>query len=165
MDIRDLPEYLRLLQRAAGSAMGPAADAMAEGFRREVVYHTLRETSHPPGLFWRAARGRPPAYASGNLARSVRAQPAVQTGPAYARASVGAWAIYSGTQEWGKANIRPVRANYLHWVNSRGPWWKKSVTVPEHPFMKPTVDKMIRNGELSRLARDAFWARISPYFR
>lgn len=165
MDIRDLPEYLRLLQRAAGAAMQPVDDAMASAFAERVRNETLRETSHAPGLFWRAQRGRPPAYAAGNLARSVRAQKAVQTGPAYAHASVGAWAIYAGVQEFGKKGITPVRSDYMHWVNSRGPWWKKRVTVPEHPYFRPTVEAMIRDGSFSRLASSSFWTRISYYFR
>lgn len=138
---------------------------MAEGFQRKVRNDVLRRTMHPPGEFWRATRGMPPAYASGNLARSVLRSPAVRTGPASARASAGAYALYAGVQEFGKENIVPVRANYMHWVNSRGAWWMKRVDIPEHPFFRPARDEMIREGSLSRLAAAAFYKAISPYLQ
>lgn len=162
---QDLPDFLRLLQRAAGRAAVPAANAMARGFQDKVRNDVLRRTSHPPGEFWRAVRGLPPAYASGNLARSVLRQRAFRTGPASAVASVGAFAVYAGVQEFGKQNIVPVRANYMHWVNSRGPWWMKSVDIPEHPYFRPAVSEMILSGSFSRLAAEAFYREISPYFR
>jgi phage gpG-like protein len=160
VNIADLPAYLRALQDAAAKAAAPAADAMAGTVRDRVANVTLRQTAHPPGMFWKAARGRPPAYASGNLARSILTTPA--SGLVRATASAGAYAQYAAVQEWGgHMRGRPL----MHWVNSRGPWWMRSVTVPEHPFFEPTVSHLIATGELSRAARDAFWARISLFFR
>jgi phage gpG-like protein len=161
MNLDDLPAYLQRLRDAAASAVVPAANALAEGVRDRMVNVTLRETTHPPGVFWKAVMDRPPAYASGNLARSIRVTPAF--GAVRASAGVGASARYAALQEWG-GRTWPNSAEYMHWRNPR-PWWKKIVTVPEHPFFRPTVEGMIRDGSLNRLAADAFYDRVSPLFR
>jgi hypothetical protein len=160
MDLNDLSAYLEGLRDAAAEAAVPAADAMAGGVRDRIVHVTLRETIHPPGVFFRAVMGRPPAYASGNLAMSIRATPAF--GGVRATAGVGASARYAAIQEWG-GTTWPSNSEFMHWRNPR-PWWKKVVTVPEHPYFRPTVESMIRDGSLTRLAADAFYDRVASFF-
>lgn len=159
MNLRDLPGYLKILQQAAANAAAPVANSMAEGVQDRIVNVTLRETAHAPYTFFRAVQGRPPAYASGNLARSIVATPAF--GSIRATAGVGASAKYAAIQEFGGYTI-PNNSRYMHWRNPR-PWWKKRVVIPEHPYFRPTVEQMIRDGSLSRLAADAFYDRIAPW--
>jgi phage gpG-like protein len=161
MDLKALPAYLETLQKAAASAAAPAANAMAHGVQDRIVNVTLRETAHPPYTFYRATRGRPPAYASGNLARSVVMTSAY--GAIRATASVGSHLVYSAIQEWG-GWTEPNNSPFMHWRNPR-PWWMKRVTIPEHPYFRPSVEACIRDGSLTRSAMDAFYARVSPLFR
>lgn len=156
MDLQGLVAYLENLKTVATTAANPAANAMAQGTQNR-IQATLRETSHPPYTFWKATMGRPPAYATGNLAKSIVYTPAF--GGVRATASVGATIKYAAIQEIG-GWTRPNNSRYMHWRNPR-PWWKKHVTIPEHPYFRPTVEAMIRDGSLSRLAADAFYARIS----
>lgn len=160
MDLQTLATYLEALKGTAAQAASPAATAMAEGFRHEVADVTLRQATHAPHTFYRAPVGRPPAYASGNLAKSIRVTRAY--GAVRATAMTGAYARYAAIQEWG-GWTEPRRGRYMHWRNPRA-WWRKHVDIPEHPYFRPTRDRMIATGALSRDARDAFWARISPYF-
>ncbi len=161
MDLNDLPAYLKRLQDVAAFAVVPAANAMAAGVQDRMANVTLRETVHPPYTFFRAVRGRPPAYASGNLAKSIVVTPAY--GGVRASASVGSHLNYSALQEFGGLTM-PNNSRYMHWRNPR-PWWMKRVTVPEHPYFAPTVSAMIVDGSLTRLAMDAFYRRVSPVFR
>ncbi len=157
MRISDLPDYLRSLRDAVAKAINPADGAMAEAFRDRVVNVTLRETVHAPGEFWKAAPHRPPAYASGGLARSV-----ILTRDGR-KASVGVYARYAALQEFGGVTW-PSNHRYMHWVNTGGAWYKERVRVPEHPYFRPTLDAMVRDGMLSRSAADAFYDRISYFY-
>ena len=125
------------------------------------VQRELKLTAHPPGIFWKAAPGRPPAYASGNLSRQTFATRA--SGEIRATSTVGNTAIYSALQEFGGATW-PNRSAYMHWVNDRGAWFKKRVTVPEHPYFRPALDVVIADGSLQGSAMEAFEARMSPAF-
>ena len=73
-------------------------------------------------------------------------------------------AKYAAIQEFG-GKTWPTHHKYMHWVNSGGFWYKKEVTIPPHPYFRPTVDRMVRNGDLTREAKVAFWARVLPYFQ
>lgn len=161
MDLQDLPAYLARLKMAAGSAAAPAANAMAEGVRSRIVNVTLRQAAHAPHTFYKAVAGNAPAYASGNLARSIIMTPA--SGLVRASAGVGATAKYAAIQEWGGWTV-PNNGRFMHWRNPR-PWWKKRVDIPEHPYFRPTVEQMIRDGSLTRLASTAFYDRVYPFMR
>lgn len=161
MDLAALPAYLKGLQKAAGDAMVPAANAMGSTVKDRIQNVTLKQTAHAPGMFYKAAAGRPPAYASGNLSRSIMMVPASTS--IRATAMVGATAVYAALQEFG-GRTWPSRYRFMHWVNTGGPWWKKEVYVPEHPYFRPTVEELIRNGDLTREAQSAFWTRVQPYF-
>jgi phage gpG-like protein len=161
MELSELPGYLKGLQKAASLAVAPAATGMASAVKNRIQNDTLRQAVHPPYTFYRAVAGRPPAYASGNLARSIIMTPA--SGAIAATASVGATARYAAIQEWGGWTV-PNKGMYMHWRNPR-PWWRKRVVIPEHPYFRPTVENMIRDGSLSRSAYVPFWNRIAFFFR
>jgi hypothetical protein len=163
VDLADLPAYLEALQKAAEDAMPAAANAMASSFKYQVQNVALNQVHHGPGMFWKAAPSRPPARVTGFLAASMFMTPALGGG-ASATALVGITAKYAWLQEDG-GDTWPNKGTYMHWKNTRGPWWKKRVHVPAHPYWRPTRDRMIRNGDLTREASTAFWVRVLPYFR
>jgi phage gpG-like protein len=76
-------------------------------------------------------------------------------------AMVGVTAVYAAIQEFG-GKTWPNHSKFMHWVNSGGSWYMKEVTIPPHPYFRPTVDRMVRNGDLTREAKSAFWVRILP---
>jgi len=169
VDLNDLPAYLESLKKAAATAAAPAANAMADAVRHQVQNVALKQVAHAPGMFWKAAPMRPPAYASGVLSRSVRMIPAsgslsFGTNTARGVASVSVGAKYAAIQEFG-GDTWPSRGRYMHWVNTGGEWYMTRVTIPPHPYFRPTVDRMIRNGDLSRAAYQAFWVRVLPFMR
>lgn len=160
MDLDALPAYLAALRDAAGEAAIPAANAMGTEVKRQVTAQ-LKLVAHAPGIFWKAAPSRPPAYASGHLAGSMMMVPASTA--VVATALVGNTAIYAAIQEFGGPTW-PNRSAYMHWVNTGGSWYKKRITIPQHPYFRPTVERLIANGGLTREAMSAFWVRILPFF-
>jgi phage gpG-like protein len=135
---------------------------MAERFEGDVG-RTLRMTVHAPmpagpphkipfGIFYPAIEGAAPAYATGNLARSMIRTPAY--GGITATAMVGNTAVYAAVQEEG-ATLYPNSA-YLHWVNTQGSYFMRSVTVPAHPYFARTLRFDIANGSLSAAAAAGF---------
>lgn len=155
--------FLRGLAGQAANAATPVANGLADVFRNRVVNIELKEEFHPPGMFWRQVVNHPPAYASGALARSVLPSYAKPTGTGYAESSVGAYAKYAAIQEMGGETWG--NHGYMHWVNSGGPWWMKHVYVPQHPYFRPALQAVIRDGSLSRSAVSSFMAKMSPYVR
>lgn len=155
-------QFLKGLAAQVASAAGPAVNAMAETFKRQVVNVELQEEFHPPGMFWRQVVGHPPAYASGALARSVRVNSAKSPGP-QSEASVGAYARYAAIQEWGGETWGTH--GLMHWVNSGGSWYMPHVTIPQHPYFRPALKVVVNDGSLRRSAVEAFKARMSPYLR
>lgn len=162
MDPAALPGFLDSLKGNIADAAAPVADAMAETFQHHVVNVTLKEHTHAPGMYYEATRGATPAYVTGNLARSVIRRPA--SGMIRATAMVGDTAVYAAVQEFG-GETWPSHGKYMHWRNSRGPWWMKHVTVPEHPYFRPALEAVIRDGSLRRSAISAFEAFMSPLIR
>jgi hypothetical protein len=160
VDLGDLPAYLERLKRAAADAASPAATAMAEAVKYQVQNVALKQVAHGEGMFFKAAPMRPPAYVTGFLSRSVVIRPASTS--IRGSASVAVTALYAGIQEFGGMTW-PSHHKYMKWSNSGGTWYKKEVTLPPHPYFRPTVERMIRNGDLSRAAYQAFWVRVLPY--
>lgn len=154
--------YLELLKGTVADSASDIADGMASAFQSRVQWETLRETVHGAGEFWRATPGRPPAYASGGLSRSIERTPAY--GYVRATATVGATAKYAAIQEFGGWTW-PNNHKFMHWINSAGSWFMKSVFVPEHPYMRPTVRDMIRDGSFTTAAMEAFEAHMFPLIR
>ena len=160
--------FWKAVRDQATGAAKPAADGMTETFK-DAVGRTLRLSAHAPmpagpphsipyGIFHKAAPGAPPAYATGNLARSIIRTPA--SGGLVSSALVGATAVYAALQEWGGVTWASSSA-YMRWRNDRGVWRKRSVTVPEHPYMRPTVDRTVADGSLTRAAMGGFAAHMT----
>ncbi len=122
--------FFEAIKAQVSTAAPPAVDGMTETFE-DAVGRTLRLSAHAPmpagpphsipfGIFHKATPGAPPAYATGDLARSVIRTPA--SGGITASALVGATAIYAALQEWG-GSTWPSRSGYMHWQNTAGAWW------------------------------------------
>lgn len=162
MDLADLPAYLESLKKAASDAMPAAANAMAEGVKYQIQNVALKQVQHGRGMFFKAAPMRPPAYVTGHLSQSIIMRPA--SASLASTATVMATADYAYLQEFG-GKTWPSHHKYMKWTNTGGTWYKKEVTIPPHPYFRPTVDRMIRNGDLTRAASTAFWVRVMPFFR
>ena len=156
----ELPGLFARISDLAASAAAPAATMMGRTMEGQ-VRRELSLVGHPPGIFWKAVEGRPPAFASGNLYSQMFATPAY--GAVRATSTVGNTAVYSALQEFG-GETWPNRSAYMHWVNDRGAWFMKRVTVPRHPYFEPALEKIIANGTLQGGAMEAFEARMSPAF-
>ena len=160
MKVSELSGYLRGFKNRVASAAGPSATEMANAVKDRMVSVTLRESVHAPDTFYKAVAGRPPAYATGRLASSVFVMPS--SGMIRAKANVGVSAKYAAIQEWG-GWTEPNTSEFMHWHNPR-PWYRKRVVIPEHPYFRPTVDAMIRDGSLSKKAADAFYDRVRVFY-
>src|SRR5215469_15851621 len=133
--------------------------AMAEAYKEHLTKVTLRRSFAAPGQFGTpAAPGRPPAWRTGALARSVRAAPGA-SGGLTATATVAPHVIYSATQEYGGVHT-PVRFRYMHWVNSGGEWYLKRVNIPARPYLRPALEETMADGSLTRAAMEAFMAYV-----
>lgn len=157
----------KAIRDQASTAAVPAVDRMAGRFEGDVG-RTLRMTFHAPmpagpphkipfGIFYPAAEGAPPAYGTGNLAASMMRTPA--SGGIVANALVGNTAVYAAVQEFG-ATLVPNSA-YLHWRNTHGSWYFKSVRVPEHPYFRRTLRFDIANGSLTRAAVEGWQSAMT----
>ena len=151
----------------ASTAAVPAVDRMAGRFKDDVG-RTLRMTFHAPtpsgpphkvafGIFYPAVEGAPPSYATGNLAASMMRTPA--SGGITATAMVGNTAVYAAVQEEG-ATLYPNSA-YLHWRNTRGSFFMRSVTVHEHSYFGRTMRFDIANGSLTKAAVEGWQSRMT----
>lgn len=153
--------YWKTLLGTVADSASDVANAMASTFSDRVRNATLKETAHPVGEFYKAPAGRPPAYVTGNLARSIIRTPAF--GGIRATGTVGAFARYAAIQEFG--GFTWGDHGFMHWRNSAGEWFMRTVYVPEHPYMRPTLEAVIRDGSLVGSAIDAFMVHMSPVIR
>lgn len=155
-------ENLRFWQdiaRGVPAGARQAAGAMARYLAERTANDMLRRTTHGEGEYWKAAPGAPPASASGNLARSMYWTRG--TGGARASAYVGNAARYAKMLERGCHPVEPTRRKVMHWVDSEGSWYHAMLPadgedMPEHPFLAPTVEEAVDDGELRQAAIDAF---------
>jgi hypothetical protein len=146
----DLWQDIAQLTRGGAPA---AATAMARYVALRTAEDTLRQSSHAPGEWYRQGPGRPPAYASGNLASSMYVRPA-HSGMR-ATAIAGNDAEYSRILEFGCV-IVPVNKKFLHWTDTGGSWYHTILVVPPHPYLGPTTEAAIRDGDLQEEAIEAF---------
>jgi phage gpG-like protein len=135
-----------------------AANAMARYIAEQVALNTLTQNKHAPGAYHKARPGAPPSTASGKLAKAMFHTPA--SGGLRASAIVGNDDKRARVLEFGGCVLRPTRSKVMHWVDSAGSWYHRVLPMggeqPEHPFLGPTVDEAIDNGELTRVAIEAF---------
>lgn len=133
--------------------------AVAQTYQKHLQKVTLRRSFAAPGQFGTpAAPGQPPAWRTGELARSVTTAAGASSGLT-ARATVAPHTVYARLQNEGGVN-RPTRAKYMHWINSGGEWYAKRVRIPARPYMLPALDDCIANGSLTRAAMEAFYAKV-----
>jgi hypothetical protein len=94
--------------------------------------------------------------ASGKLANAMFWNPASQG--LRATAVVGNTDKRARLLEFGGCVLKPTSRKVMHWVDSGGSWFHAVLTVDDegHPFIGPTTDEAIDDGELHRVARDAF---------
>ena len=142
---------------AARSALGAAAaaNAMAKYIAERTAHDTLTRRRNPPGTWYKARPGEPPSYGTGALARSMYSHPA--SGGLRASAVAGSSDRRARLFEFGSCLIQPRREQRLHWKDSGG-WWSHPVlrVDDDHPFLGPTTDEAIDDGELWLIAIEAF---------
>jgi hypothetical protein len=156
--------YMEGIARLAALGGEAMANAMAEYIARRISDDTLRRRRHAPGQYYKARPGDPPAYASGSLADSVTWQ-AVSAGMR-ASAVVTSDDKRAGLMEFGGCVLTSHSGSVLKWRDSGRPdnpsgWWSHRRlplvgTWPAHPFVGPTVEDAIADGELARVAIAAF---------
>jgi hypothetical protein len=157
--LAELVPLLEALRDRAAASAPPTVMAMADTYRDHLKGVTLRRSFAAIGQYGTpASPGSPPAWRTGELARSVWTTPGLQSG-LVARASVGPHVIYAATQERGGVHERR-RARYMHWVNSGGSWYLKRVDIPARPYLQPALDDVIGDGSLVKAAMETFMAVV-----
>ena len=148
--------YLEAVLAKARLGAPAVANAMAQYIAERVAQDTLTRNRHAPGAYHKARPGAPPSMASGKLANAMFWTPASKG--LRATAFVGNSDKRARLLEFGGCVLRPTSRKVMHWIDSGGSWFHAVLTVDDegHPFIKPTTDEAIDDGELSRVARDAF---------
>ena len=152
--------YLEAVLAKARLGAAATATAMARYIEDRVVTDTLTQTTHAPGAYHRARPGAPPATASGSLAKGMYHTPA--SGELRASAYVGNEARHARMLEFGGCVLRPKGGKTMKWKDTgRENHWHHTILPvdgesKEHPFIGPTTDEAIDDGELRRVAIDAF---------
>jgi len=150
----NLAEWIAIEQRARLGARA-AAEAMARYVAERIRDDTLQRRRHAPGQYYKAKPGEPPSYSSGALMESVYSTPA--SGGLRASASVGSTDKRARLFEFGGCVLKPTSRSVMHWVDSGGSWYHAELRVDvEHPFVGPTTEDAIDDGELLRVAIEAF---------
>jgi hypothetical protein len=154
-NIRDLERFIRRAEQGAAAV----ADAMARYIAERTANDTLRRNTHAPGTYYKARPGAPPAYVTGSLARGMYWTPA--SGGLRATAWVGNNAKHARLQEFGGCVLTPDSGKTMKWKDTGRdrPWHHRRLPVdgefPAHPFLGPTTDEAIDDGELRRIAIEA----------
>jgi len=150
--------YLEGVEALARQGAAAAANAMAKYIVERVALDTLTQNKHAPGAYHRARPGAPPSTASGKLAKAMFHTPA--SGELRASAIVGNEDKRARVLEFGGCVLRPTTKKVMHWVDSGGSWFHHVLPMggeqPEHPFLGPTTDEAIDEGELRRVAIEEF---------
>lgn len=150
----NLAEWLAILERARLGAAA-AADAMARYVAERTANETLRRRRTAPGQYYKAVPGEPPAYGSGKLAKSMYWEPASRG--LRASAVAGSRDKRASLFEFGGCVLKPTSRSVMHWVDSGGSWYHRELRVDvEHPFLSLTTEEAIDDGELQRVAVEAF---------
>ena len=151
--------YLEAILARARLGAAATAEAMARYVADRAATDTLTQNKHAPGAFHRARPGAPPASASGSLAKGMYWTPA--SGELRASAYVGNRERHASLLEFGGCVLRPTTRKVMHWTDSGGSWYHRLLPMdrddqPEHPFLGPTTDEAVDDGELRRVAIEAF---------
>lgn len=152
-------ENIRRLEAMIRNAEGGAeavANAMARYIAERTAQDTLTRNKHAPGAYHRARPGAPPSYASGALANAMFWTPA--SGKLRATAIVGNSDKRARIFEHGGCVLKPTDGTHMGWKdtgrkdNPSGIWRHRQVEGREHPFLGPTIEEAIDDGELRRVA-------------
>ena len=136
-----------------------AADAMARYIAERTANETLGQQVHSPGAYHRARPGAPPSRSSGSLQRGMYWTPGGNG--LRSRSYAGNNARHARVMENGCV-LTPTRKEHVGWkdtgrADNPSGWWRhRSVTLTPHPFLGPTVEDAIDDGELQQAAIDAF---------
>ena len=153
----NLAYWLAVEERARLGAAA-AAEAMAAYIAERIRSDTLRRRRVSPGQYYKAKRGDPPASGTGALADSVYSTPA--SGGLRASAYAGSTDKRASLFEFGGCVLQAPAGSVMQWKDSRGWWSHHSLPLsggwPEHPFIGFTTDEAIDDGELQRVAVEAF---------
>jgi hypothetical protein len=155
--------YLQGVEALARQGAPAVAEAMARYIAERVANDTLTRKRLSPGMYHRAKPGDPPASMSGKLADSIFHEKEPASGFLRASAWVGSTDKRARLFEFGGCVLKPGRAKTLYWRDTGRPdnpggWWSHqflNVDV-EHPFLRPTVEDAIDDGELHRIAVEEF---------
>jgi hypothetical protein len=156
-NVAQLEAYMANARNGAAAV----ANAMARYIAERAAQDTLTRNKHAPGAYHRARPGAPPSYASGTLANAMFWTPA--SGDLRATAMVGNSEKRARVFEFGGKGcvLKPTDGTHLGWKdtgrkdNPSGIWRHRQVEQPEHPFLGPTTDEAIDDGELRRVAIEA----------
>lgn len=135
--VREVVVKLKAVGRNTGPGARTAATAMGRSYQRGVVAGELSRYSHPRGTPTPSPAGEPPARVSGALARSIRADPARETGPDRWETTVGPSIVYGRIQELGGVSGQGHRT-----------------VLPPRPYLAPALKRM--TSELHRVAVEVF---------
>lgn len=136
-----------------------AADAMAQYIYERTREETLGQQAHSPGAYYRAKPWAPPTRVSGALQRGMYWTPG--NNGLRSRSYVGNAARHAKVLTEGCV-LTPADSSHVGWKdtgrkdNPAGIWRHRSVEVTPHPFLEPTVEDAIDDGELQQAAIDAF---------
>ena len=73
-----------------------------------------------------------------------------------ATAIAGNDAQHAKLLEFGGCVLKPTGGKVMHWTDSGGSWYHSALPGKEHPFLGPTTEEAIDDGELHRIAVEAF---------
>lgn len=128
-DIAAVAVRLRAMSDRARQQGGPkAAEAMGRVLLFGIQTNELRRFTHPPGTPTPSPKGQPPARVHGNLARSMRQEPAV-----------GGRRV--GDYEWEVVVGPTIVYGRIHEL---GGWAGKNhrTYVPKRPYISPAVIRL-----------------------
>ena len=146
--------YLEAVLAKANLGAQVAAQAMADYIADRVANETLTRRINPPGTYYKARPGEPPSYGSGALAESMYSTPASEG--LRSSAFAGSTDRRAHVFEFGSCLLQPTRRKLMGWKDSGGVWRHRYVRMEEHPFLEPTTEDAIDDGELHRHAVEAF---------
>lgn len=146
--------YLEAVLAKANLGAQAAAQAMADYIADRTASETLTQRINPPGTYYKARPGEPPSFGSGALAESMYSTDATQG--LRSSAEAGSTDRRAHVFEFGSCLLRPSRGKLMGWKDSGGVWRHRYVRMEKHPFLEPTTEDAIDDGELHRIAYEAF---------
>ena len=164
VDVAGNIAYLEGVLALAEKGAPAVAQRMAEYIAERTALDTLTRKRLSPGMYHKAKPGDPPAMMSGKLADSVFSEMDPASSKLRASALVGSEDERARMFEHGGCVLKPSSAgDMLTWKDSGRPdnpggfWSHWFLRVDqEHPFLRPTVEEAIDDGELQRIAVEEF---------